>query len=193
MTLEELSIRLSADIAPLAAALSQAESLLTAAGAQADNLAANFYAAGANAGQGLANGLTAQRGAVVAAAQALADAAAGALREALDIHSPSKVTFAVGELFDEGLLRGIQGSAGRVEKAAGSLGDSAADALRMPEITLPEASVQAGRRAEPDAETLLSQLSITVPLEIDGYRLGVAAIEGINRVSQGTGRVELTL
>ena len=67
------------------------------------------------------------------------------------------------------------------------------DALRKPEITLPEASVQAVRRAEPDAETLLSQLSITVPLEIDGYRLGVAAIEGINRVSQGTGRVELTL
>ena len=31
------------------------------------------------------------------------------------------------------------------------------------------------------------------PLEIDGYRLGVAAIEGINRVTQGTGRIQLNL
>ena len=36
-------------------------------------------------------------------------------------------------------------------------------------------------------------ISITIPLELDGYRLGVAAIEGINRVTQGSGRVELNL
>lgn len=34
---------------------------------------------------------------------------------------------------------------------------------------------------------------VTLPLEIDGYRLGMAVLENINRIMDATGRVELNL
>lgn len=194
MTLEELSVRFSADISPFAAAVAQLGSLLSQAGSQADSMATHFQAAGVNAGEGLREGLMSQRGGVAAAARALADAASSALRFALRIHSPSRLTYEVGQYFDEGLLRGIAGSAGRVEKEAGALGSRTAAALSISQLSqpveprafsTPSGGGEGGQAAAP--------LSITVPLEIDGYRLGVAAIEGINRVSHGTGRVELSL
>ena len=44
MTLEELSVVFSADIAPFAEAVDQAAALITRAAAQADGLAASFAA-----------------------------------------------------------------------------------------------------------------------------------------------------
>ena len=195
MTLEEISVRFTADIAPIAAAMSELSGLLSALNHQADALAAGFYSSGAQAAEGLREGLLSRRYAVAAAAQALASAASGALRDALAIHSPSRLTFQVGAFFDEGLLQGISGSASQVEKEAAALGRRAASALATPEFALPIPAIQpvspaaAATAVSPDS----SPISITIPLEIDGYRLGVAAIEGINRVTQGTGRVELTL
>lgn len=192
MTLEELSVQFSADISPFAAAMTALSGLLTQAGAQADGMAAGFQAAGANAGAGLRNGLLSQRSAVAAAAKALADAASSALRGALSIHSPSRVTFEAGRFFDEGLLQGIEASAGRVEKEAAGLGEKTAAALSAPEISAPiEGRAFAAQPSTAAAPPDEAPLSITVPLEIDGYRLGVAAIEGINRVTHGAGRVEL--
>ena len=128
---------------------------------------------------------------MTAAAKALADAAAGALRGALDIHSPSRVTFQAGVFFDEGLLSGIMSSANRVEREAQLLGLSAAQALRQPAVSQPVSPVSPAPAAA--AAAPLGDMSITIPLEIDGYRLGVAAIESINRVAGGTGRVALDL
>ena len=159
---------------------------------QADGLAASFTAAGSSAGDGLRNGILARRGAIISAAQAVAAAAANALRNALIIHSPSRLTYQVGTYFDQGLLNGIADSAGQVEREAELLGRSAAEALRsVPDAALPEAAPFSA--AAPGIDQVLNNLTITVPLEIDGYRLGVAAIESINRVSGGTGRVELAL
>lgn len=195
MTLDELSVVFTADIAPFSAAVASVSSLLSAAADQADSLAARFTNAGIQAGEGLRQGLLSRRAAVADAARALADAAANALRNALGIHSPSRVAMAAGSLFDEGLIRGIAGSAGQVEKEAALLSDRASSALRAPEFP-PEAvpsPVSAPVPAAPSDANALSPISLTIPLEIDGYRLGVAAIEGINRVSQGTGRIELTI
>ena len=194
MNLEDLSVTFLADISPFAAAVEQLSGLISGAVGQADQLAAQLYDAGARGGDGLAQGLLARRGAVAAAAAALAQAASSALREALQIHSPSRVTYETGRFFDEGLLQGISGSAGRVEKEASLLGRHAAAALEMPHnfsasFPLPARESVASVPADP----LLSSLSLTIPLEIDGYRLGVAAIEGINRVNGATGRVELSL
>ncbi len=195
MTLDEISVRFTADIAPFSAAAAQAAALLSAMGGQAASLSAQFHSAGAMAGEGLRSGILSRQGAVVAAAQAVASAAANALRAALSIHSPSRITFEVGQLFDEGLLRGISQSAGRVEQEADQLGRRAADALEIPSFpapALPSAAFSAF--SHPAAQDQPPQnISITVPLEIDGYRLGVAAIESINRVTQGSGRVELNL
>ena len=192
MTLEELSVVFSADVAPFAQAVSQVSGLISVAASQADGMADHFTAAGTQAGDGLRIGLLSRRSAVAQAAQALAQAAASALRGALAIHSPSRVTQQMGALFDEGLLQGIAGSANRVEREAASLGSRTAAALQFPDVPVPVPAA-APSAAAPAGEAALPPISLTIPLEIDGYRLGVAAIEGINRVSHGTGRVELTL
>lgn len=193
MTLDELSVSFTADTSGFAAAVSQVTGLLSSAGSAADALAAHFSAAGSAAGEGLRSGILSRRGAVVSAARAVANAAANALRGALSIHSPSKVTYEAGAYFDQGLLNGIAQSAGRVEKEAAMLGQSAVRALRAPEISQPVQTAFSFSSPAPEAAASLPDLSLTIPLEIDGYRLGVAAIEGINRVTGGTGRVELHL
>lgn len=246
MTLDELSVVFSADIAPFEDAVAQVCALLAQSAAQADALTAVFRQSGVSAGHGLANGLLSTQGAVAAAARAVADAAASALRSALQIHSPSRLTYGLGKQFDEGLALGVSENAASSLQAAQSLGGGAASALdRALEVPVPLPSADA---PEAPASSLLSldiplsllsapshaaareeaalaaalarsgpdslpdlpasafsrsapsengdgylPLSITVPLEVDGYRLGVAAIEGINRVAQGTGRVELNL
>ena len=188
MTLEELSVVFSAEIAPFESAVARVTSLLPGVSAAVDALAAHFEAAGLQAAYGLRSGLLSGKSAVTAAAKAVADAAAAALRGALQIHSPSKVTFQAGQYFDAGLLQGIENGVSLVENAAAGLGRNAADALISAPVS-PSAPVGTAARGQENAENI----SITIPLEIDGYRLGVAAIEGINRVSRGTGRVELTL
>ncbi|MBQ9263742.1 MAG: hypothetical protein IJ189_05965 [Clostridia bacterium] len=193
MTLDELSVSFTADISGFAAAVAQVSALITAAAGEADGLAAHFAAAGAAAGDGLRSGILSRRGAVVSAAQAVARAAANALRGTLDIHSPSRVTYQVGAFFDQGLLDGMAASASQVEKEASLLGQTAASALSAPDVATPGATWSGFAASSPTPEQTPLNLSITVPLEIDGYRLGVAAIEGINRVTNGTGRVELAL
>ena len=193
MTLDELSVSFTADISPFASAVSQLSSLISSASAEADQMASQFTAAGAAAGDGLRNGILSRRGAVMAAARAVAAAAANALRGALAIHSPSRVTYQVGAYFDQGLLEGISRSAAQVEKEAAQLGQSAARALAGTDPSPAAAAFPAAPASSPSAAGTESTISLTSPLEIDGYRLGVAAIEGINRVTQGRGRVELTL
>ena len=198
MTLEELSVLFTADIAPFTGAMHQMSALLSQMGAQADGLADRFASAGADAGRGLRDGLLSQQSQVAAAARALADAAAISLKSALDIHSPSRLTYQVGAFFDQGLIDGIAAGAERVAKEAANLGLSAASSLRSPAWDASLASASAPAESDPGAfssllDQALSRVSITVPLEVDGYRLGMAAIEGINRVTQGTGRVELSL
>ena len=193
MMLEELSVVFSADIAPFTQAVSQISAMLPGVANAADGLADAFQAAGAQAALGLENGLLSRRGTVAAAARLVADAAADALRKALQIHSPSKITYETGVFFDEGLLRGIQDSAERVDREASALGVSAAQALQIPEMEMPLSPQPVfGQAAAAPAEKEMP-ISIQIPLEIDGYRLGLAAIEGINRVTQGTGRLDLKL
>ena len=131
MTLDELSIRFTADISAFSAAMASLTGLIGAANAQVDGMAAHFQAAGA--------------------------------------------------------------SAGKVEKAAGLVGDQAAQALEIPDfartLPLPVQPAATAASAPPSGES--APISISIPLEVDGYQLGVAAIEGINRVTNGSGRIEL--
>ena len=186
MTLEELQVRFTADIAPLSERLSALGDLLSAAGAGAEQLVSRFHGAGGSAGDGLASGIASRKSAVVSAARAVALAASEALRGALSIHSPSKVTLQSGERFTEGFTRGIEGGAMGVRRAVERLGDAAVSSL-------PAVAASAAPSQTAIASPALDRVSLTVPLYIDGYKLGVAAIDGINRVSRSTGGVELTL
>jgi len=228
MTLDEISVVFSADTAPFEEAVSRICALLSDAGSQADALASRFRQAGVRAGQGLADGLLAMKGQVSSAARSLADTASSTLESALDIHSPSRLTYQMGLRFDEGLSLGMTAGRKDAGTAAAALGTDAAaalegalaaprslaallaapaqsalkaeDELRAAHfLTAPSAlpdlapAALQRRQSAPDASAAEAPLSITIPLEIDGYRLGVAAIEGINRVTHGTGRVELNL
>lgn len=182
MTIEELSVAFTADISPFAAAAEKVSALLTQMSREGDLLADAFYRAGISAGAGLENGIAAGRTGVIAAARSVAQAAAEALRGALAVHSPSRLTFEVGSFFGEGLRLGILESAGRVEQEAAALGDRSVQALKT--VALPDLPAASSLSAA-------QPLSITIPLEVDGYRLGVAALEGLNRVQQAAGRIEL--
>ena len=169
---------------PFTTAAQQLSGMLFALGSQADQWSAQFAEAGRRAGTGLQLGLLSQREGVIAAARQVALAAAAALRGALQIHSPSRITYEMGRYFDEGLMQGILDGVGRVEQAAVRLSDRSVQSLALPQLSAAPAS---------SLDQALSRIDITIPLEVDGYRLGVAAIEGINRVSSGAGRAELRL
>ena len=77
--------------------------------------------AGRQGGQGLANGINAMRGTVMSAANSIASAAAAAMRAALKVASPSKVTTQIGEFFTQGFANGITKFAPKAEKSSRDL------------------------------------------------------------------------
>lgn len=179
MTLEELSIIYTADVAPAMEMIFALVDTVKSAGDEADRLAGDFESAGNQAGQGLARGILSARDSVMAAARQVATAAAAALRAALDIHSPSKVTEESGAQFGAGLANGILHSTRVVETAVRGLtgGFSPASAPVMQ-------NVQGTKQGD---------IHLTIPIEVDGYQLGVAAINGINQVSRLSGKAELSV
>lgn len=89
-----------------------------------------LYGAGANIARGLANGIRAGWGWVTNAARNLASAAVSAAKNALGIHSPSKVFASLGEFTSEGFAKGIISNYQMVQDAAKGLGDVAAKAVK---------------------------------------------------------------
>ena len=197
MTLEEISIQFTADAAPLIRKLSELTGLMDAAKARADALEAAFYSSGANAGAGLAAGILGKKSAVAQAAASVAKAAADALRGALQISSPSRVTRDFGRRFDEGLALGMKADENAVGGEARSVARRMIGALELPRAqALPKAGAENapdGARLADSLKEALAGLSLTVPLEVDGYRLGVAAAQGLRRVQLSTGRAQVEL
>ena len=67
----------------------------------------SWHSSGVFLAQGIANGISSMSGYVMSVAASLASRAAAAIRRELDIHSPSRVTYAFGEFFSEGFINGI--------------------------------------------------------------------------------------
>ena len=116
------------------------------------------YAAGAAAGRALANGLRSQSGAVISAAEHLAQGASAALR---------KVSSGGGS---GGSSRGGGGGSGTVTRISTAV------------MSASGGGTSGGGSA-----------NITVPINVDGVRLGEACIRGIERVSDITGRSVLSI
>jgi hypothetical protein len=89
-------------------------------------------AAGSQAMAGFENGIRARGAGAIAAARSIAAQAAAAMRQALKIHSPSRVTTKIGEQTGEGLAKGTDGkkSRDRVKKAAKRLAAFLAENLK---------------------------------------------------------------
>ncbi len=191
MTLEELSVRFTADAQPLIQTLNELSALVQSASEQAEALTSAYRACGENAGNALALGLLSKKNAVVQSARLVAEAAKNALKEALDIHSPSRVTMKMGQRFDEGFVKGLAAGRANVQDAAAGIGDLSLDALSLPQMKALSAAPFTQNTEKSLSDTLneaLRRLEITVPLEVDGYRLGVAAIRAMQQVTETTGR-----
>jgi hypothetical protein len=81
-------------------------------------LRTEMVSAGANLMDGLLSGINSMAGAVLARAQELANQVAATMQAALAIHSPSKLTYWMGEMVGQGLADGMEASRGRVSRAA---------------------------------------------------------------------------
>ena len=178
------------------AAAGAAQSLCSAARFSGSGAVGAAHSAGAALGQGFANGISSQYGAVMRAADRIANAAVSRIRSALRIHSPSKVSYALGGNFGEGFAGGVRDSLRLAEQSAAALSGGAASALEFSPAT--------GRGMEADGEGLaglvgaavreaLGGTEIVIPLNVDGVKLGEASIRGINLVTRSAGRLLLEI
>ena len=88
------------------------------------NLGSQLFTIGVQAVQGLANGIKSRISAVGTEARALASNVANSIRSVLDIHSPSRVTHALGEHAGQGLANGLKAKQSEVAKAAQATADT---------------------------------------------------------------------
>ncbi|MVM90490.1 MULTISPECIES: tape measure protein [Bacteria] len=90
-----------------------------------NGLQSQLYSAGSFAMAGLTNGINAGAASAIAAAESVANRVASTVKKALDIHSPSRVAFALGDFFSQGLADGILSAVSLVENASNTLATAA--------------------------------------------------------------------
>ena len=110
---------------------------------------------GANISAGLASGIEAGKGAVVAAAADVANAAAAAMAHAVQTHSPSKKTQKIGKDTAQGFVVGLEGGKSAVDAAATALGKNAAKAA---DITTIDSNVKKLLKDVPKGDTGLTAM-----------------------------------
>ena len=92
-----------------------------------NNLGSQLFNIGVQAVQGLANGIKSRIASVGAEARNLASNVANSIRSVLDIHSPSRVTHALGEHAGQGLANGLKAKQSEVTKQAAQLSQQVID------------------------------------------------------------------
>lgn len=176
-----------------AAAASAARQLSAAANFSNQGAVSCAQSAGAALGQGFVRGIASQYGAVMRAANRIANAAANRIRSALKIHSPSRVSFELGGFFTEGFAEGIYASLNKAEESVSALSNMTRSALTTRMVTAPEDGAGLMGMVQTAVGSALGNTSIVIPLNVDGMKLGEASIRGINRVTRSTGRVMLEI
>ena len=104
-------------------------STLSAAVSAVSSYYSNFYSAGGQLAQGLANGISANAYMVAAQASAMASQAASAARRALDIHSPSRVFYAIGRFVVSGFANSLNDGGDYIYDTAMSMANAAKDGM----------------------------------------------------------------
>lgn len=151
----------------------------------------NARSAGASLTTGFANGISDKASVVGSAVRRIVNQATRSLRELLDIHSPSRVAAQFGGYFGEGFALGIKESVAHVAQSASLLGASATGGLSA---SLPQNMRSATHEdMNTAANAVLENLNLTIPLNVDGMKLGEASIRGINAVTRSTGRLLLNI
>lgn len=118
-----------------AAAVSGTQASARSAGTGIANAANNglnsvsAHSAGANFGSGFGGGIRSAIGNAVSAASSLAQSALSAVKNKLDIHSPSKETTKLGEFTGDGMPIGIRNKIPEARKASGEMSDAILEGL----------------------------------------------------------------
>lgn len=157
---------------------------------------------GKHAMTGLSSGIDKNKWRVTNAAQAVAKAASEALKKALEIKSPSKVTAETGKFFSEGLAQGIKSMSNHVAKAAKDIGIVASDSLEgaIDPVSPTSAFTKLGTAQMGDISQNIAQaitangtLKITVPVVLDGREIGEAVVDYNNGIVMRTGASPLMI
>lgn len=169
-----------------------AESVTSAAKFGSEAATSSAQSAGLDLSKGFAGGMLSYLDKIREAAGRLASAALDKLKNLLKIASPSRVTFSFGGYFAQGFAGGIAASAHLAAESAAMLSGGAVAALNTGVMGVGGESGLGGmvRAAVGDA---LGNASLTIPLNVDGIKLGEAAIRGINRVTRASGRLMLDI
>ena len=140
----------------------------------------NGHYAGSMGGQGLVDGLNSKISSVSNAASALANNAANAIRNALVVKSPSRVTKQIGAYTAEGLAIGIRDNAFLAENAARDMALSAMNAMTSQVAYMSELI------DEMDASPTIRPV-----LDLDEVMMGMSAFDSMALTSQmvSAGRV----
>ena len=125
---------------------------------------------GTQFGQGMGQGIAGARSAVSSAAARLGNEAASALRQALAVRSPSRVTREIGAYFDAGMLAGIRGGEHDVGTAAREMGRQAAEALAS--------AVPRRQRSAAEQTEMRTERGQTDPLAL--ARMLASALDGVS-------------
>lgn len=170
-----------------------AKSVSAAADFASSNAKTEAYNAGANLSTGFANGISSKLESVRSSVSKLVGAAVAKIREKLDIHSPSKVTFGIGEYFGEGFANGISASVQSAARSAASLSDRAASALNVHTEAFAQQDNGVSLMVRSAVNDALGNTNLVIPLNVDGVKLGEASIRGINRAMRSAGKVLLEI
>ena len=140
--------------------------------------ALNLTNAGMNIIQGLINGMESMRSYVASTAMSIANQAAEAINNALQIHSPSRVTGKSGQFTDEGFAGGMIKSAGLVQQAANTAIVQPVESAtqQIQEISAPDVPVRSSVLTE----------SISAPQNVPGSGSGKGEGETITFVFSPT-------
>lgn len=103
--------------------------MLSSASSTLRSYYSSFYSAGSYVAKGFANGISANTYSAVAKAKAMASQAAKAARSALDINSPSKVFYQIGDFAGQGFVNALDDYGQLSYKAGGSMADYAKKGL----------------------------------------------------------------
>lgn len=117
-------------------AISAAASIVSGIVGRIRGLGSSLVSAGRDAIQGLLNGISSMAGAVIDKARSIANSVTSAIKGALHIGSPSRITMELGEFTGEGYAIGLENMLRRVRQAANSMA-----AVPVAAITSPVASV----------------------------------------------------
>ena len=149
-------------------------STISSAASSLRSFRSSFYSAGTYVAQGFASGISSQITVAAAAAARLANAASSAAKEALDIHSPSKVFGWIGEMTVDGFVNTVDGMTNDVRKSGYGMAESVINGfneLDMSNISDPSIrpvmDLSMVRRQASELSSVLSMSTNPIKADID--------------------------